>query len=165
MASADGFVFGFEDSCGDDLHFMPLAIRYRLDLAGIKLGLEAWRALSVETRRRLLDMPAGVSAGVESVADALRTLCREGVLPGLRDVAPANRDSWSGELGVPTHVRTALAALGEALPGMDKALASAWPGLGELARYALSKLARSSREPDALVRALREIVPKPTPSP
>ena len=45
-------LFSFED---DGLEFIPLDVRRKLDLAGVKLSLSAWQRLSFEERRALVE--------------------------------------------------------------------------------------------------------------
>src|SRR5689334_2927621 len=45
--------FTFEAELYETLEFMPLSVRYRLDLAGVKLSLAAWRELPRGEREAL----------------------------------------------------------------------------------------------------------------
>lgn len=40
-----------------DLHWMPQAIRFKLDTAGLKIGLKTWQALALQDRQSLLQAP------------------------------------------------------------------------------------------------------------
>ena len=58
-------LFSFED---DGLEFIPLDVRRKLDLAGVKLSLSAWQRLSFEERRALVEAkeswaPRGLARG------------------------------------------------------------------------------------------------------
>lgn len=139
-------IFGFERDFAEDLGLMPLAVRYRLDLAGVKLGLQAWRALPRDMRGKLLAFPIGGAAGLEGFRTCLVEACaRHGAEPPA-DLPAADPAAWSAAAGPPA------AAEGPLLAGPD------WSRLDDLQRYALAKLARSRREPDALSRALREFL-------
>ena len=64
-------LFGFEDAYRNDLRFIPVAMRYRLDLAGLKIGLEAWLRIPVEERFALSALPIGNPADLESFHERL----------------------------------------------------------------------------------------------
>lgn len=131
-------VFAFED-IDDSLPYMPLAGRRVLDALGRKLSLDAWLAMSLEDRARV------VAAGAGAVVDAA-------VLPLLDRAthAPAR---------IPPEPEPAAdavpAALAQAL-GASRPLDDArWKALQPLARYALAK---STHKPEKLARAYGAIV-------
>jgi hypothetical protein len=71
-------VFEFEPAAARDLEWLPLAVRYKLDLCGLKIGLNEWQALALEQRQALLRCPAGrafdalvleLAPGVRRLAD------------------------------------------------------------------------------------------------
>ncbi|MFM9072853.1 MAG: nitrate reductase associated protein, partial [Cyanobium sp.] len=47
-------VFCVEEDCAGDLRCLPMAVRRKLDLAGVKLKLGHWHGLSQGERERLL---------------------------------------------------------------------------------------------------------------
>lgn len=140
--------FSFEDDLGAALEFMPLDMRRKLDLAGLKLSLAAWQALSEGERRALAEAPlasdddaAAFGARVEALAAArgqqvtrLEASARghhEWREPAARELVAAR----AAELGVPFA-------------------SERWTGLGDDARYALVRLARPEKSADKLKRAL-----------
>ena len=52
-------VFQFEPAEARALDWLPLAVRYKLDTCGLKIGLEEWQGLSRESREALLRAEAG----------------------------------------------------------------------------------------------------------
>ncbi|MEB3325220.1 MAG: nitrate reductase associated protein, partial [Cyanobacteriota bacterium] len=50
-------MFRFEADFAGDLRCLPLAVRRKLDLAGVKLKLVHWHGLSDDERQRLLAWP------------------------------------------------------------------------------------------------------------
>lgn len=142
-------LFDFESGYAGDLRFIPLSIRYRLDRIGLKLGLEAWRGLGLETRRRLLDAAVGDGAGDATFRQALGEACLEWAVPAPASVPPLDPAAWSEAAGPPRET------------GMDSRVSDGWRSLSDLRRYALFKLARSRREPEALARALGEFFGDP----
>ncbi len=126
--------FAFEDP-NPGLILLPLAARRALDVAGLKLSLEAWRSLPLEERRLLAAAGTGASVAVDAVERvALRAR------PAPERIAPEPEPL---EL-VPELAETERRA----------ELERAWPSLTALERYALVKLARSKKA-DPAERAVR----------
>jgi cyclic pyranopterin phosphate synthase len=138
-------VFGFEQQT-PDLELMPIAARRALDTAGIRLSLEAWRALSVADRSALI-----VSGSLGSVPVPRVERLLDQVVPRPERIEPE------------ADPRESPADLVVALGSLAKELVVRWPALSGLERYALVKVARPGHlEPAArqarLVAAFEEIV-------
>lgn len=141
--------FGFEADFVADLRCLPMAVRRKLDLAGVKLRLQQWNALTVEERSRLLawaDDPAAI--------DGLRRwlLERSAALPGgpASSMAPAADTPWQQRETSPDVLVRSCAELGLSWR------AEHWPALTELQRFALVKLSHPGHEHRNLPRALAE---------
>lgn len=115
-------VYRFEE-IGDDLSLVPLAGRRALDAAGRKVGLEAWRSLSIEARAAI------VEAGAAAVVDGAHVRALLGGVEGTPLVAEAEPDAMEPP--------AAVAALGVS--------AARWASLTPLDRWALASLARRER--------------------
>ena len=121
-------VYAFE-GIDEALDLVPLAGRRALDAAARKVGLEAWRALPLGTRRAIVEAGSAEAVEVARVLDAIATVPHTPLAASpepSRDVVPA-----------------ALAALPLAR----------WRALRALDRWALENLARRGRE--GAVSALR----------
>ncbi len=151
---ANLIVFGFESDYREDLHFIPMSMRYRLDLCGIHLKLDTWQKMPVQKRFNL--SAAAIDTGAEreefrSRLLHLADLCGQGseapaILP------PCEPEEWSGKVPPPETVRKAC---------LDAKLhlePQVWAGLPEIQRYALFKLSRSSHRGNTFVLALREFL-------
>lgn len=55
-----------------DLQWIPLAVRFKLDKVGLKIGLKAWQALPFESRQDLLKTPFAASHQQHAWSEALR---------------------------------------------------------------------------------------------
>jgi hypothetical protein len=150
-------VFRFEADFTGDLRCLPMAVRRKLDLAGVKLKLVHWHGLTVEERQRLLAWPDDGSS-----LEALRLwlLERSHSLPQgpARPLPPAAETDWQRMERLPEAVATSCCELGIPLR------ADAWSGLDELQRFALVKLSHPGHEHRNLPRALEEfalIAPNP----
>lgn len=143
-------LFGFEDGYRLDLHFMPVAMRYRLDLAGLKIGLDGWLKIPVEERFALSSFSIGNPLDIESFqASFLQTALRcIGSVPHM--IPRLDPRTWGKEQPIPASVKDAGAANGIVVE------VSAWRRLGDLQRYALWKFSLSKRQPDSFRRAWEE---------
>lgn len=123
----DSFVLPFERGSREaSLEWLPLAARRALDVAGAKLSLAAWQALPLDTRRAL------ATEGARPIVDA------KAVHELVRDAAPpltpidaldeSTLDPCDGEAA--------------RLLGLDRPLATLWPTLSRLQRFALRHLGK-----------------------
>jgi len=141
--------FAFEGDIHASLACVPLVVRRKLDLAGLKISLAGWQTLPRHERLALCHLPADTGEDVAVYAEVLRGCsARAGVplspLPG----APVSSGDWSA----PAVIERVRARLG---PGaIDEAAVAR---LGEEERYALYKLAEPRREPEKLVLLAREL--------
>jgi cyclic pyranopterin phosphate synthase len=122
------------------LELVPLAARRALDVTGLKVSLEVWRALPLEARRAL------VTAGDGSVVDIERVT---GLLPPdqVSRIEPLREPR---EAAIPDELS---AAFGPTRP-ISRAL---WQALSPLDRYALLKVATRGN-PERVKAAYAEIV-------
>jgi hypothetical protein len=148
-ASIHNRCFAFEADFVGDLRCIPMAVRRKLDLVGVKLKLSHWSHLSEAERERLLAWPDD--------ADALAELDR-----WLGERTAAMADGPAGRLvpasGAPWQQGTAppelvLASCRQLGLSFDPA---AWGALDELQRFALVKLSHPGHEHRNLPRALAE---------
>lgn len=118
----------FEDH---DPSLLPMSARRALDLAGLKLSLRAWQALSLPVRETLARLGEEAEVDGEVVLE----------LVDAADPAPAKIDPVPDpdRERVPDAVRAAL--------GDDRAITDKqWRALSVVARYALASYARRGRD-------------------
>ena len=133
-------VFSFEPAPARELEWLPLAVRYKLDACGLKIGLQEWQTLSREQREYLLHVECGASFE-RKVMD---------LFPGAR----RRRGSGQAETALHTGYR-AEAPLGWGCPrGVDMWLQSA----SEFEVYLVQKILRWESIAGRR-RALRELMP------
>ena len=132
------------DGVDTALELLPLAARRALDVAGLKVSLESWRALSPDARRVI------VESGSESVVDSARVEAALALVLAHGTVTRIERSVEPGISAVPAELS---GALGTSRP-ISQAL---WNALSPLDRYALLKVARRGK-PERLEAAYAEIV-------
>ncbi|MFN6354011.1 MAG: nitrate reductase associated protein [Cyanobacteriota bacterium] len=142
-------VFGFETDFAGDLRCLPMAVRRKLDLAGVKLKLVHWHGLSSAERQRLLAWPDHPAA-LEDLR--LWLLERSHTLPQgpASPLPPALATAWQRGEEIPEVLAASCRQLG--LPLTPKT----WRSLDELQRFALVKLSHPGHEHRNLPKALEE---------
>ncbi|MCY4055460.1 MAG: nitrate reductase associated protein [Cyanobacteria bacterium MAG CAR4_bin_6] len=143
-----GRCFAFEADFMGSWRCIPLCVRRKLDLAGVKLKLRHWLALDHQERQRLVDWLDG--------PDDLRALAAH-----LKQRTAAMADGPVGALPIPRTPPWRQAqppeTVAAALQPMGRAMdCDQWRRLSELERFALCKLARPGHDHHNLVHALAE---------
>ncbi|MFN9620636.1 MAG: nitrate reductase associated protein [Synechococcaceae cyanobacterium] len=141
-------VFGFEADFAGDLRCLPMAVRRKLDLAGVKLKLVHWHALAEDERRRLLAWGDGATSLAELRSWLLERSASLAEGPA-RAIEPVQEPEWRA-VDWPEPVLRSCAQLG--LPLRPER----WSALDELQRFALVKLSHPGHEHRNLPRALAE---------
>ena len=143
-------VFRFEADFADSLRCIPMAVRLRLDLSGVKLKLSEWSKLGLEQRSALVRQPCEAPRDIDAFRLSLLAMVAEAcgaepaVFPQLPDPI------WENEREIPAQVAEKAAALGVALS------LPAWKALASLQRFALVKLSRPGHEGRNFHPALQE---------
>lgn len=143
---SDEALASLEDPGARDLTLMPMALRRRLDLAGVKLPLASWQSLELVTRAALTRFPVELASDVDDLAAAVRGLAAALSLP-VSD-APRALRPWDDPAAL-----QAIRARAAALPASVDAVA--WAALSEPARFVLAHLASPGRELGRFAAALR----------
>jgi hypothetical protein len=120
---------------GHGLEFMPLDVRRKLDLAGLRPSLADWQSLAVDQRAALDAAP------IEGFADRVIAL-----LPNVARTPPSTRP-WNGDEARDT-VAIHAESLGLVLEG--------WESFDDAQRYALFRLASPKKDVDKFRAALAE---------
>lgn len=149
MAEASGEMFRFESDFVASLRCIPMAMRYRLDLSGVKLKLNEWSKLGLAERQALLEMPCATPAQIDACRAAQSAAVAKacGTAPSL---LPGPVDAVWNSPSVPAQVREKAASEGVRLSDAD------WAALSTLQRFALVKLSRPGHENRNFVPAALE---------
>ncbi|MGV1793703.1 nitrate reductase associated protein [Rhizobium sp. A37_96] len=143
--------FEFEKDFADNLRCIPMAVRFKLDIAGIKLSLRQWSGFERMERRWLLEQPCETPAEVKAYRDRLTDVIRNRTGEAARQIGLDEEVAWSIVTEVPPVVRAQATSKGVAPPSADH-----WKGLTNLQRFALLKLAREGHDNDNFVPAMEE---------
>ena len=143
--------FGFESDFIGNWRCIPLCVRRKLDLIGLKLKLSHWLELSQAQRQQLVDWDDQPEALAQLRAQLLLLTAplSDGVAQPL---PPATGEPWQTLQVVPDDVVRAAQARQVAL-SLER-----WQGLSELGRFALCKLARPGHDHHNLGAAFEELL-------
>ena len=141
--------FDFEAEFTAELRCIPMAVRRKLDLAGVKLKLVHWNELAVAERQLLLVWPDG-PADVAELRRWLLERTAQQAAGVARTLPIACQESWQQHQTTPPLVDQVCRDQGVVLSD------EAWAGLNELQRFALVKLGQSGHEHRNLPLALVE---------
>lgn len=147
-------LFDFEQNGGYALRRVPMVMRLKLDVCGLRISLAAWQALSRDEREELVAMPFASDEQRAAFRACLNTMLAPYANDPEKAVAQVDIDPsppWQQKDTVPQDVIDTLDAL--SLPAIDQAQ---WANLNELQRFALSKLTRPGHRNAKLLPALQE---------
>lgn len=142
--------FDFEKELYATLEFMPLSVRRKLDLAGVKLHLKEWQALSRTERLVVCHFPVASPEECGVLAAFLRDAVKTRAGTELAIMKPGSHDDAPGAGQAPPDVARLIAEL--RLPQQR------WSLLDPDERFALAKMAHGGA--DKFMTAWSEFVDK-----
>ena len=143
--------FAFEHDFIGSWRCIPLCVRRKLDLIGLKLKLNHWLALTQEQRQQLVDWP-DERQQLNALRDHLRD-CTSSMADGMaKNLPPACGEPWQQPNRIPAELIDAAQKQGIELD------ANTWSELDELERFALCKLARPGHDHHNLPAAFNEVL-------
>lgn len=148
-------LFRFESDFESSLRRFPMALRYKLDLCGVRLGLADWQRFPHETRRSLFCAPVATEGDrddfVGALQSAARAFCK---LDELEQMPPEATPLWQQISEVPPSVQSQIKI---ACPELKLELGE-WIHCTELERYSLVKLSRVGHSNRGFCALLQEIL-------
>jgi hypothetical protein len=139
--------FEFEKEVYETLELMPMTVRRKLDILGVKLHLKQWQSLSRTERLVICHFPVDSAEEREVLTAYLGEAVTRRESGELATTAPSASDARSEPDGIPPDAEQVMRRLG--LPEQ------AWYRLDPDERFALARLAR--RGADKFADAWREI--------
>lgn len=139
-----------EDFVEDGIRCIPMIVRFKLDIAGIKLKLAEWSRFTEAEKHRLSMLPCITVPEIDSFRDTVNELTfkRSGHLP-----APLGTDNippWYPGLPVNHALKEKAAEFNQQITMDD------WMKLNNLQRFALLKLCRPGHENRNFPLAMKE---------
>jgi len=144
--------FAFEQDFVGSWRCIPLCVRRKLDLIGLKLKLSHWLELSQAQRQQLVDWPDQAEA-LQQLREQLQAWTRPMADGEARPLPVAEAEPWQRSKPIPEEVQRAARQRQVGLSAQQ------WAELGELERFALCKLARPGHDHHNLEAAFAELLP------
>ena len=130
---------------------IPLHVRMKLDLTGIKISLNDWLAFSIEERTVLCHLPVETEEEKQVFSSYLDFLSRRYRGAPVMTTAALNRSLWDSSHEVPRPVT------GKSAPQIPPVTVEEWRHWKSHQRYALYKTALSQTDPEQFFAVLKEL--------
>jgi hypothetical protein len=134
-----------------ELSRVPLHVRLKLDLTGVKLSLKQWLAFSLEERRVICHLPVEDDEELEAFVAYINFLCRRYNGSAAPMLPPVNSAVWDSPGRIPEPVLGISRDCGLAVTLEE------WTRWQFHERYALYKTAVSKSEPEKFSAVLTEL--------
>jgi len=145
--------YRFESEIYPSLSLIPLHVRMKLDITGLKISLKTWLTFSVEERWVLCHLPVETEEERKNFSSYLAFLTRRYVGEEPSRVPAVTNLPWEDSGQVPDSVRAK--SDGIECPVTQEE----WSRWNAYQRFALCKLSVSQNEPEKFHQALQEFRP------
>ncbi|HUO21717.1 MAG TPA: nitrate reductase associated protein [Caulobacteraceae bacterium] len=143
--------FRFEQDFVDSLRCVPMGVRLKLDLCGVKLSLRQWSRFTKTDRQDLAAAPCQTPPEIDRFRAAVIALIHQRANQSPAFIPIEADPLWAETDGVPGGVTAQATDLGRRPPSLEQ-----WRSLSELQRFALVKLSRPGHENENFLPALGE---------
>ena len=143
--------FYFEDDFIRDLRCIPLCVRRKLDLIGIKLKLTHWLDFNLNEKTKIVNWPDTQNELLD-LKIFLKKITSNSKYGEAKEIERSINQPWQDKNKIPDQVLKA------ALERGIKISIEKWRNLNELDRFAFCKLIRPSHEHQNLDKAFDEIL-------
>jgi hypothetical protein len=153
--AGSAFLFRFERDLYPTFHCIPMRVRYKLDMIGLKVPLKAWNTLPLAFRTELLsEWPVEHAEARRELREALLQHFRAAALRltevAVRPLPADDEPPWQNTSELPEVLAAQATRCRPSLTVRE------WAGLGLMQRFALVKLASSKHERDRVAAAVAE---------
>jgi hypothetical protein len=142
--------FQFEADFVESLRCIPMQVRLKLDICGIKLKLPQWHHFSDQERQQLVDLPCDTEAEAQHYRDMLQQLVCNRTGEPATELAVDPNPEWKNSTVIAESVLQKAQEVGVALQVHQ------WANLTLDQRFALLKLSHSNHENHNFLPALKE---------
>ena len=143
--------FRFEEEfMENNIRCIPMIIRFKMDMVGIKLKLSEWKKFSPEEKIELALMNCGFNEGSEQYAGYLAGLIKKHTKRNPTNIEVNKTPEWKDPHSIPGKLVEKLKEF-----NWDLSVAQ-WEGLTDLQRFALLKLCRPGHENKNFAKAMKE---------
>ena len=142
--------YRFESDIYPEMSRIPLHVRMKLDLTGVKMSLKSWLAFSLDERNALCELPVETDAEKRAFTSKADDLSRRYFGEPAAPALPVANPAWEDR----EHVPDSVAAKG--LEADHPVILAEWRAWNPCQRYALIKLSVTKNEPELFIQAIKE---------
>lgn len=142
--------FAFEADFVQSLRCIPMQVRLKLDLCGIKLKLAQWHQLQALDRQILVDEPCETLEQIQAYRWRLQQLVIDRTGEAATELSVDPDPAWANLTAIPEGIQT------QATKAGIEITLHQWAELRQDQRFALVKLSRSHHENHNFIPALKE---------
>lgn len=141
--------FQFEQDFIQSMRCIPMVMRYKLDMSGVKMKLEHWGKFDETDKQKFVDLPCATAAEAQIYHQELQAVIEAKTGAKAKVLEIPTNPPWQ-QAEIPAQIL-------EKAASCDVSIAVAqWQSLTDLQRFALLKLSRPSHENHNFVPALKE---------
>ena len=143
--------FRYESEFYPTLSRVPLHVRMKLDLIGVKISLSDWLSFSFEERTALCHLPVDINDEKQAFASYLDFLSRKYRGAPAAMTQALSSSLWDDPNRIPHSVAQKIVEKGQSVTGQE------WARWKSHQRYALYKTAISKSDPEQFFAVLAEL--------
>jgi hypothetical protein len=144
-------LFAFESDFVATLRCIPMAVRLKLDRAGIKLSLRQWSRFTLADRSELLRLACAATAEIALYRTRLIELIALRANEAAKNIPLPDAEPWMESELLPAAVEDHARKVGLRSPTVEQ-----WRALSTLRRFTLLKLTRDNHDNVNFGPAMRE---------
>ena len=145
----EGFVFE-EDFVEDKVRCIPMIVRFKMDLAGIKLKLAEWSKFEFDERKELAKLPCITNEEIVIYRTYLQALIKHRTANEATDLPIDENPLWADMESVPAILVEKAAEYNWQIS------VTQWRSVSNLQRFVLLKLCRPGHENKNFPKAIKE---------
>ena len=149
--TTDQTIFAFELDFAGTLRCIPMIVRFKLDLAGVKVTLRQWSRFGLHERQELVERSCEGEATVRAYRSYVLEIITLRADEPLIDLPVDPRPIWAETDHVPERLARYARDLDLAPPSLEQ-----WRAITPLQRFTLFKLTRPGHDNDNFEPAMHE---------
>jgi hypothetical protein len=149
--STSSKIFQFEKDFAGALYCIPMAVRRKLDLCGVKVSLKQWNHFALDEREQMVGQSCETAGEIDDYGHYVVSVIENRTTEPAQLLERDDDAQWNGTASVPQRV------VDYAIErGVDPPTAAQWARLSPLQRFAIFKLTRPGHTNENFVPAMRE---------
>jgi hypothetical protein len=149
--STSSDIFQFEKDFAGALYCIPMAVRRKLDLCGVKVSLKQWNRFALEEREQMVAQGCETADEVDDYGRYVMRVIENRTAEPAKLLARDDGAEWNDTKHAPQRVVDYSIER-----GVDPPTPAQWAGLTALQRFAIFKLTRPGHSNENFLPAMRE---------